>query len=167
MKKRSPLDPESSRFLIVLFLTESKIFKIRIFCFSLSPELTFGSGTTAQSEHVFLLFSIKLVQFSSNFFNLDANFYGIQPFLDFWERFCYPRVFSCKKSALSAFWREGLSFQRLALRNLHLFLLKMLITATTAVTLPVFAVFFAISSAFIALLRAVSTTLIGRAVWDI
>jgi hypothetical protein len=34
--------------------------------------------------------------------------------------------------ALSAFWQEGLSFPRLALPNLHLFLLKMLITVTTA-----------------------------------
>jgi hypothetical protein len=61
MKRRSPLDPESSRTLIVLFLTYS-------------PELTLGSGVLAQSEHVFLLLSIKLVQFSSNFFNLGANF---------------------------------------------------------------------------------------------
>jgi hypothetical protein len=64
MKRRSPLDPESSRTLIVLFLTYS-------------PELTLGSGFLAQSEHVFLLFSMKLVQFSSNFFDLDANFFGI------------------------------------------------------------------------------------------
>jgi hypothetical protein len=70
MKRRSPLDPESSRTLIVLFLTYS-------------PELMLGSGVLAQSEHVYLLFSIKLVQFSSNFFNLDANFFGIGPFLDF------------------------------------------------------------------------------------
>ncbi len=70
MKRRSPLDQESSRTLIVLFLTYS-------------PELTLGSGLLVQSEHVFLLFSIKLVQFSSNFFDLDANFFGIRPFLDF------------------------------------------------------------------------------------
>jgi hypothetical protein len=69
-KKRSPLDPESSRTLIVLFLTYS-------------PELILGSGVLAQSQRVFLLFSIKLVQFSSNFFNLDANFFDIRPFLDF------------------------------------------------------------------------------------
>jgi hypothetical protein len=37
----------------------------------------------AQSERVFLLFSIKLVLFSSNLFDLGANFFGIQPFLDF------------------------------------------------------------------------------------
>ncbi len=67
MKRRSPLDPESSRTLIVLFLT-------------FSPELTLGSG---QSEHVFLLFSSKLVQFSSNFFDLGANYFGIWPFLNF------------------------------------------------------------------------------------
>ncbi len=70
MKMRLPLDPETSRTLIVLFLTNS-------------PELTPGSGTTVQSERIFLLFSIKLVQFSSNFFDLDAKFFGIQPFLDF------------------------------------------------------------------------------------
>jgi hypothetical protein len=70
VKRKSPLDPESSRTLIVLFLTYS-------------PELTLGSGVLAQSEHVFLLFNIKLVQFSSNLFNLDANFFGIWPFLDF------------------------------------------------------------------------------------
>jgi hypothetical protein len=86
----------------------------------------------AQSEHVFLLF-----QFSPNFFDLNANFFGIWPFLDFQERLLDLQVFSSGKSALSAFWLEGFSFPRLALRNLHLFLLKMLITATTAVTLLV------------------------------
>jgi hypothetical protein len=49
MKRRSPLDPESNRTLIVLFLTYS-------------PELALGSGILVQSERVFLLFSIKLVQ---------------------------------------------------------------------------------------------------------
>ncbi len=47
------------------------------------PELMLGSGILARFEPVFLLFSIELVQFSSNFFDLDANFIGIQPFLDF------------------------------------------------------------------------------------
>jgi hypothetical protein len=42
----------------------------------------------------------------------------------------------------------------------HLFFLKMLITATIAVTFPVFAVSIAIASAFIVSLRAVSMTLI-------
>ncbi len=149
----SDVDPESSRTLIVLFLTNS-------------PELTPGSGTTARSERVFLLFSIKLVQFSSNFFDLNANFFGIRPFLDFWERSRDSRVFSCKKLALSAFCREGLSFLRLVLRNLHFFLLKMLITATTAVTFPVSAVSSAISSAFVVTLRAVLTTLIWRGLCD-
>ncbi len=114
----------------------------------------------------FLLFSMKLVLFRSNFFDLGANFFGIRPFLDFWERFRNPQVFSCKKMALSTFWQEGLSFPRLALRNLHFFLLKMLITATTAVTFLVSAVTFAISSSFVATLRAVSTTLIGRGLCD-
>ncbi len=70
MKRRLPLDPELSRTHIVLFLTYS-------------PELMLGSGFLAKSEHVFLLFSIKLVRFSSNAFDLDANFFGIEPFLDF------------------------------------------------------------------------------------
>ncbi len=153
IKRRSPLDPESSRTLIVLFLTYS-------------PGLTLGLGILARSEHVFLLFSIKLVQFTSNFFNLGANFFGIWPFLDFWEGLLDPWVFFSGKLALSAFWQEGLSFPRLALRNLHLYFLKMLITATTTVTFPVFAVLLAISSAFVVSLRAVSTTLIGRGLWD-
>jgi hypothetical protein len=70
IKRRSPLDPESSRTLIVLFLTYSL-------------ELVLGSGFLAQSDCVFLLFSIKLVRFSSNFFDLGADFFGIWPFLDF------------------------------------------------------------------------------------
>jgi hypothetical protein len=70
MKRRSPLDQESSRTLIVLFLTYS-------------PELMLGSGFLAQSERVFLLFSIELVQFCSDFFDLDTNFFGIWPFLNF------------------------------------------------------------------------------------
>jgi hypothetical protein len=70
MERRSPLGPESSRTLIVLFLT---------FC----PELMLGLGILVQSEHVFLLFSSKLVGFSSNFFDLDANFFGVRSFLDF------------------------------------------------------------------------------------
>ena len=110
----------------------------------------------------FLLFSIKLVRFSSNFFDLGTNFFGIRPILDFLEGLLDPRVFSSGKLALYAFWQEGLSFPRLALRNSHLFFLKMLITATTAVTFPVFAVLLAISSAFVVSLRAVLTTLIGR-----
>ncbi len=172
MKRRSPLDPESSRTLIVLFLTfmgeviADKLFKIWIFCFSLSPKLMLGSGILAQSKHVFLLFGFKLVHFSSNFFNLDTNFIGIGPFLDFWEGFLDPQVFSSGKLALFAFWQEGFSFLRLALRNLHLFLLKMLITTTTAVTLPVFAVSIAISSAFVVSLRAVLVTLIRWGLWD-
>ncbi len=74
IKSRSPLDPESSRILIVLFLT-------------FSPELMLGSGFLARSESVFLIFSSKLLLFSSNFFNLDAKFFGNWPFLVFGERF--------------------------------------------------------------------------------
>ncbi len=153
MKRRSPLDPESSRTLIVLFLTYI-------------AELTLGSDFLAQSGHVFLLFSSKLVWFSSNFFNLGTDFFGIWPFLDFWEGLLDPRVFSSGILALSTFWQEGFSFPRLTLCNLHLFLWKMLITMTAAVTLPVFAVLLAISSAFVVSLRAVLTTLIRQGLWD-
>ncbi len=153
MKRRSPLDPESSKTLIVLFLTYS-------------PELTLGSGVLLQSDRVFLLFSYKLVQFSFNFFDLDAYFFGIWPFLKFWEGLLDPQVFYSGKLALSAFWQEGFSFPRLALHNLHLILLKMLITVTTAVTLPVFAVLIMIWSAFVVSLGAVLETLIGRGLWD-
>jgi hypothetical protein len=72
------------------------------------------------------------------------------------------QVFSSGKSALSAFWQDGFSFLQLALRNLHLFPLKMLITVTTAINLPVFALLIAISSAFVVSLRAVLATLIRR-----
>jgi hypothetical protein len=68
--------------------------------------------------------------------------------------------------ALSAFWQEGFSFPQLTLRNLHLLSLKMLITVTTAVTLPVFAVLTAISLALVVSLGAVSTTLIGWGLVD-
>jgi hypothetical protein len=142
--------------------SKSRISILSVLC---SPELMFGSGVLAQSEHVFLLFSTKLVRFSSNFFDLDANFFGIRPFLNFWERLLDLWVFSSGKSSLSAFWREGFSFPRLALRNLHLFSLKMLITATVAVSLLVFAVLIAILSAFVVSLRVVSVTLIGRGLW--
>ena len=70
MKRTSPLDPESSRTLIVLFLTYSL-------------ELLLKSGSTARSERLFLLFSIKFVLLRYNFFDLVANFFGVRPFLDF------------------------------------------------------------------------------------
>jgi hypothetical protein len=63
-KWRSPLDPESSRTLIVLFLTYG-------------PELTLGSGVLAQSERVFLQFNVKLVRFGSNFFDLGSSVLGL------------------------------------------------------------------------------------------
>jgi hypothetical protein len=68
--------------------------------------------------------------------------------------------------ALSTFWQEGFSFLQLALLNLHLFSLKMLITATTAVTLPVFAVVITISLALVVSLGAVPATLIGWGLVD-
>jgi hypothetical protein len=49
-----------------------------------------------------------------------------------------------------------------ALHNLHLFSLKMLIAATTVVTLPVFAASIPISSALVVSLGAVLATLIGQ-----
>ncbi len=147
-------------------LIQSQVGPLLSYFWHVVTELTLGSGILAQSECVFLLFSFKLVQFSSNFFDLDANFFGIRPFLNFWERLLNLQVFFSGQSALPAFWQEGFSFPRLALRNLHLFLLKMLITATTAVNIPVFAVLIAISSAFIVSLRAVLTTLIRRGLWD-
>jgi hypothetical protein len=110
-----------------------------------SPELTLGSGILAGSDHVFWLFSSKLLLFSSNFFDLDANFFGNQSFLFLQERLLGPWEFSSRKSALFALGQEGFSFPILALHELHLFLLKMLITATTAVTFPVFVVSIAIS----------------------
>jgi hypothetical protein len=68
-----------------------------------SPELTLGSGFLVQSEHVFFLFSSKVVLFSYNFFDLDANFFGNQPFLFFGGRFLGPQKIFSGKSALSAF----------------------------------------------------------------
>jgi hypothetical protein len=96
-----------------------------------------GSLFLAHSEHVCLLFSFVLMLFSSNFFDLNVNFFGNQPFFIFGERFLGLRENSSRKLALSAFWQEGISFLDLALCKSHLFLLKMLITATAAVTLPV------------------------------
>jgi hypothetical protein len=107
----------------------------------------------------FLLFSSKLMQFSSSFFNLDANFFGIRLFLNFEERFLGPRGFSSMKLTLSAFWQEGFSFLESALHDLNLFSQKMLITLISVVTLPVFAVSIAISLALVVSLGAVSATL--------
>jgi hypothetical protein len=47
----------------------------------------FGSGFLAQSEYVFLHFSINLVLFNSNFFELGAIFFSNQPFLIFEKGF--------------------------------------------------------------------------------
>jgi hypothetical protein len=98
MKRRSPLDPESRRTLIVLFLTYS-------------PELTLGSGILARSENVFLLFSSKLVQFSSNFFNLDANFFGIWPFLDFQKGFLIRGYFPPENWLFPPFGKKASHFR--------------------------------------------------------
>jgi hypothetical protein len=125
-----------------------------------------GSGLLAQSKRVFLLFSSKSVQFSSNFFELDTNFFGIQPFLVFWESFLGLQEFFPENRHFPPFGTEGFSFLQITLCNLHIFSLKMLITATTAVTLPVllpvFAVLIAISSALVVSLWAVLATLIVR-----
>ncbi len=55
---------------------------------------------------------------------------------------------------------------QLALCNLHLFSLKMLITVTTKVTLPVFAVLIASSLALVVSVGAVLATLIGQGLVD-
>jgi hypothetical protein len=68
--------------------------------------------------------------------------------------------------ALFAFWQEGFQFMQLALCNLHLFSLKMLITVTTKVTLPVFAVLIASSLALVVSVGAVLATLIGQGLVD-
>jgi hypothetical protein len=122
----------------------------------------FDSCFLARFEHVFLLFSSKLVLFSSNFFDLDANFFGNQHFLVFGERFFDLWDFFSWKSALSAFWQEGFSFLDLAFCKSHYFLQKMLITVTTAVTLPVFVVSIAISLSLIVSLGAVVGTLMRQ-----
>jgi hypothetical protein len=110
-----------------------------------------GSGSLVQSMCDFLQFSFKSVLFSTNFFKLGTILFNIQPFFVFRERFLGLREFSHRKSALSAFWQEGFLFPGLALCNLHFFLQKNLITATTTVTLPVFAVLIAILSAHVLL----------------
>jgi hypothetical protein len=74
--------------------------------------------------------------------------------------FLDPQEFSSGKLAFSTFWQEGFSFLDLALRKLHIFLQKMLITETTIVTLLVFAVSITISSALVISLGAVLATLI-------
>jgi hypothetical protein len=58
----------------------------------------------------FLLFSNKLVQFSTDFFDLDANFFSIQPFLDFSEGLLDLRVFSSGKLALLLFGKKASYF---------------------------------------------------------
>jgi hypothetical protein len=98
MKRRSPLDPESSRTLIVLFLTYS-------------PELTPGSGTTAQSERVFWLFGIKLVQFSSNFFNLDLISLLSYFFLIFEKGFAIRGYFPAKNWLFLPFGEKASHFR--------------------------------------------------------
>jgi hypothetical protein len=80
------------------------------------------SGFLAQSYHVFLLFSFVVVLFSSNFFDLGANFFGNRLFLVFRENFLDSREYPPGKSALSAFRREGFLSLELALCELHLFL---------------------------------------------
>jgi hypothetical protein len=47
-----------------------------------------GPGFLAQSEHFFLLYGLKFELFSSNFFDLDTNFFGFGncPFSRFWRK---------------------------------------------------------------------------------
>ncbi len=148
-ERMSPLDPESSRTLIVLFLT-------------FNPELTLKSGVLVQSEHVFLLFSSKLVQFSSNFFNLGTNFFGIQPFIIFWEMLLDPRVFSSGKLAFSTFLARRLLISTTSAPQLASFFTKNAHYRDYRCHLTGFAVLIAISLASVVLLWAVLATLIGR-----
>jgi hypothetical protein len=94
------------------------------------------------------------------FFNFGTNFFGNRTFLVFCKRFLNSQEICSGKLALSSFWQVSFSFPGLAFHELHFFLQKMLITATTAVTLPVFAVSIAISSALMLLLGAVLAALI-------
>jgi hypothetical protein len=86
---------------------------------------------------IFLQFNFKLVLFSSNFFDLGANVFEIQTFLVFWERLLRLRECSPRTSELSPFWQEGFAFPGLALHDLHFLLKKLIITAITAINLPV------------------------------
>ncbi len=70
-----------------------------------------GSGILAQSEHVFLLFSIELVRFSSNFFNLGANFFGIRPFLIFEKGFSIRGYFPPENWLFRPFGAKASHFQ--------------------------------------------------------
>jgi hypothetical protein len=66
---------------------------------------------------VILCFLALLVLFSSNFFDLGANFFGNQPSPVFRERFLDPWKFSSGKPAFSAFWQEGFLSLELVLRK--------------------------------------------------
>ncbi len=70
-----------------------------------------GSGVLAQSEHVCLLFSFKLVHFSSNFFDLDTNFFGIWPFLDFEKDFLIHGYFPPENWLFPPFGKKASHFQ--------------------------------------------------------
>jgi hypothetical protein len=78
-----------------------------------------------------LLFILQLVLFSSNYFDLGANFFGNWPFLYFRESSLDLQEFSSRKLALSNFWQVGYLFLGLGLCNLHFFFKIMLIAATT------------------------------------
>jgi hypothetical protein len=132
----------------------------------------------AKSECVFLLFSSKLEQFSSNFFDLDANFFGNQPrpthvcelVIDM------PRYVGYHNAAVS--WSTGIFLREIG--TIHLSARRLLIPGFSApqiasffpknahhrdhttITLPVFAVLIVISSALILSLGAVAATSIGR-----
>ncbi len=142
MKRRSPLDPESSRTLIVLFLTYS-------------PELMLRSGFLAQSEHVFLLFSSKLVRFSSHL--------AFSQFLR-------------KVSWCAGIFRRNIGSFRLLVRRPLIseisapqfasFFTKNAHCRNYGSHLSGFCSFVTISSAFVVSLRAVLTTFIGWGLWD-
>jgi hypothetical protein len=73
-----------------------------------------GLSFLVQSYRVFLLFSFKVVLFSSNFFNLGAYFFGKRPFLFFRERFLNKRELSSRKLVLFTLLVPGISALQIA-----------------------------------------------------
>jgi hypothetical protein len=79
--------------------------------FPLSAELTLGSGILARSEHVVLLFSFKLVQFSSNFFDLDKYSLVLGLFLIFEKGFLICGYFPPENWLFPTFGKKASHFQ--------------------------------------------------------
>jgi hypothetical protein len=121
------------------------------------------SSFLAQSRCGFLHFSFKLFLLSSNIFDwaLISSISGLFSFSE--KDFLVCRNFLAESQHFLPFGKKASCFQDSRSTTCISFQQRMLITATNAVTLPVFAVLIAISSALMLLLGAVSTTLIG---WD-